>query len=128
MKRRGFLVALGISGLAVGTNALAGGGAETDAQQYRGYAIRWTGWNRDAGSSQIAGQWLAVSNDPGMPMLFTSVPGSHGTYRKGNYFNLAVQVDDGQIYIDETTPKEEQEKQRQLGFNRIRTLIDETVG
>jgi hypothetical protein len=90
-----------------------------------GWHIWWTGWKTHYCQSALCGQWLAspVQRDnslvPGMPSIYSAVPGSCAAYRQGDVFDVCYRF--GQPPTDETSTDELRELGRR---NALALLLD----
>jgi hypothetical protein len=72
---------------------------------------------------QIFGQWLAYKGDyfgPDCQYAYASIPGGCGTYRKGDFFNIASP---SQLYCHKTV-KDELDYAREECLKKLKAYID----
>jgi len=77
----------------------------------------------------IAGQWLAMDTTPGVVnpdtrFAYASAPGEQGLYRKGDCFDIGIDVVEYTYYTDVDTLEEAKAE----AFGRLKAVIDHNGG
>lgn len=124
MQRRDIIKSLAVLPLAVATTT-GQGSASPDDFTYKGYRVWWTGWKDSRDTPRIVGQWLGypLGHDENLPFLYSSVPGGHGEYVKGQSFDITCRAP--QEWLQYSTPDDIKEREKTNGLPILKHLIDE---